>query len=381
MAFTRAALTVLLLSVACRASNVPVFLWGDLAKPNLKSNPLTTTTSPAFSDILSAELVEDPFIVVFIEKTLSIEDFSRRNAYGQTSFPYLQANMGKSVYMASVENAFSALTLLADPVDALMTLTEDGLVPKTIPEGKFIIISLEDAREGESRSDLLLRHNDFMKHTMLKLKNVYEKVVGIYTARDQSWSISHRVRRQAAAETGFTVDGLGLYANITLTEGTNTVHLQGLTSSSSEYTETTQKTTLTFNTNSIVLNFRSTGGYWYFESVTLDAVDMQPSEEVFSLIDFSYRCAQSLSFGNDTRVIRFDDIKIQPFFHNTSGPVVFGDSLNCVGFFSAPIWSGLFVVFILLSITFYGIIMMMDIRTMDRFDDPKGKTITINAGE
>lgn len=71
-------------------------------------------------------------------------------------------------------------------------------------------------------------------------------------------------------------------------------------------------------------------------------------------------------------------LQVEAFSNGTAFSV---DSFNCVGFFSAPIWSGLFVVFILLAITFYGIIMMMDIRTMDRFDDPKGKTITINASE
>lgn len=50
-------------------------------------------------------------------------------------------------------------------------------------------------------------------------------------------------------------------------------------------------------------------------------------------------------------------------------------------FFTAPILAGLFVVFILLFIVTWGIIMIMDIKTMDRFDDPKGKTISINVVE
>lgn len=29
----------------------------------------------------------------------------------------------------------------------------------------------------------------------------------------------------------------------------------------------------------------------------------------------------------------------------------------------------------------YGLVFMMDIKTMDRFDDPKGKTITVNVTE
>lgn len=57
----------------------------------------------------------------------------------------------------------------------------------------------------------------------------------------------------------------------------------------------------------------------------------------------------------------------------------FGDAYDCVGFTSVPIWSALFVTAILLFIMTFGLTMMMDIKTMDRFDDAKGKTITINA--
>ena len=59
----------------------------------------------------------------------------------------------------------------------------------------------------------------------------------------------------------------------------------------------------------------------------------------------------------------------------------FGDAYDCVGFTSIPIWSGLFVTAILLFIITFGLTMMMDIKTMDRFDDPKGKTITVTASE
>lgn len=66
--------------------------------------------------------------------------------------------------------------------------------------------------------------------------------------------------------------------------------------------------------------------------------------------------------------------------HNTRNSM-FDDPYNCVGFTTIPIWSGLFVTFILLLIMTFGLTMMMDIKTMDRFDDAKGKTITINTSE
>lgn len=57
----------------------------------------------------------------------------------------------------------------------------------------------------------------------------------------------------------------------------------------------------------------------------------------------------------------------------------FAEAYDCVGFMTATIWSGIFVTFILALIMTFGLTMMLDIKTMDRFDDPKGKTITINA--
>ena len=59
----------------------------------------------------------------------------------------------------------------------------------------------------------------------------------------------------------------------------------------------------------------------------------------------------------------------------------FGYPNDCVGFFTITIWSGILTTFLLIGILSFGIIMLMNISTMDRFDDPKGKTITVNVME
>ena len=69
--------------------------------------------------------------------------------------------------------------------------------------------------------------------------------------------------------------------------------------------------------------------------------------------------------------------QVQPFIEERR----FGAAYDCVYFFTVPIWSGLFVCAILAIILTSGLLMIMDIKTMDRFDDPKGKTITINTSE
>jgi V-type H+-transporting ATPase S1 subunit len=59
----------------------------------------------------------------------------------------------------------------------------------------------------------------------------------------------------------------------------------------------------------------------------------------------------------------------------------FGAAYDCIYFFTIPIWSALFVVTVFSIIMIVGLVMIMDIKTMDMFDDPKGKTITINTSE
>lgn len=73
--------------------------------------------------------------------------------------------------------------------------------------------------------------------------------------------------------------------------------------------------------------------------------------------------------------LNFTDLQVQPY----AEAVRFTAPIDCVPYFSSAIWSGIFVVFILILVSAWGTIMIMDINTNDRFDDPKGKTITITA--
>lgn len=59
----------------------------------------------------------------------------------------------------------------------------------------------------------------------------------------------------------------------------------------------------------------------------------------------------------------------------------FSDAYDCSHFFTIPIWSGIFTTAILAIIMSWGLCMILDIKTNDRFDDPKGKTITITASD
>lgn len=403
MAFCRILFPLLVLSVVSGTESiVPVYLWGE-SLHKVESNPLSSVTEEGFQEILQNEIAANPQVVVFKEKTLSVEDFSLKQADGKTSYPYLQQNVAKAIYLPSVKNALATLYEVAtlndmESQDSVTNfeLTQDGLSGEVPASSNFVFIDLNDAAGGEeSRMSFLHRHDEFMREMVAKLSKT-RSVVAIYTAEFPSWTIpNHRVRREVTANQSSTLslNGLRLYAaSISLKSRNETTVLPAPSADSpTEFNNTVMNTKLLFeNSTSLTLNFNMKGGYWFFDSVilsidSLTEVLLPSGDEVFAIEGFSYRCAQNVKFASQNQTkdytLNFENLKIQPFFEPTNGTTQFGDSLNCVGFFSAPIWTGLFVVFIMLLITFYGIMMMLDIRTMDRFDDPKGKTITINTGE
>ena len=59
----------------------------------------------------------------------------------------------------------------------------------------------------------------------------------------------------------------------------------------------------------------------------------------------------------------------------------FSQANDCAGYFTPGIWMGLIITFILVFMLGAGMSMLADLKVMDKFDDPKGKTITVNVSE
>lgn len=142
---------------------------------------------------------------------------------------------------------------------------------------------------------------------------------------------------------------------------------------------------LTAGTEIFDMLIELSGGTWFVQKFEYKGRRFFPVGGRISAYDGkSYGCIE-LILSDARTLIRFEDVQIQPLFHPDEEHKAierFADRANdCTGFFSPAIWGALFVVIILLSIMTVGITMMLDIKTMDRFDDPKGKTITINAQE
>lgn len=146
----------------------------------------------------------------------------------------------------------------------------------------------------------------------------------------------------------------------------------------------TMQIVITVGKYKINLHLSESAGSWAVKQIDVDGEKIYTRALIDAPNGFSFMCSSALFFkvSNNSEVdgISIRGLQFQPQFGSGVLPLKrFGDAVDCVGFTSAAIWGGLFITFILLFILTIGITFIMDIRTMDRFDDPKGKTITINA--
>ncbi|KAL8164468.1 UNVERIFIED_CONTAM: hypothetical protein K2H54_051719 [Gekko kuhli] len=106
--------------------------------------------------------------------------------------------------------------------------------------------------------------------------------------------------------------------------------------------------------------------------------------------NYSFSCTQVNSFptsseallvpsgGSQQWKVLMTEFQIQCY--NVTG-LRFSYASDCAGFFSPGIWMGLLTSLLLVAIFTYGLHMVMSLKTMDRFDDPKGPTISVPQTE
>ncbi|XP_043830207.1 V-type proton ATPase subunit S1 [Dromiciops gliroides] len=81
-----------------------------------------------------------------------------------------------------------------------------------------------------------------------------------------------------------------------------------------------------------------------------------------------------LSSGSSPWHVNFQNFQIQAFNLSNGN---FSYASDCASFFSAGIWMGLVSSLIMLFIFIYGLHMILNLKTMDRFDDHKGSTLSV----
>jgi len=410
---------VLLVCGSYGADFVPVFMW-ESSKPTdvkITSPALRKYSTDEFADFFVHKLSlfsKKPLVVVFTEENLSVEDFSWQDLAESSAFPYLESvsTRGANVdFLLSVDNPLRALRRLEKLGYKWQTVRDPDTM--TVPErgGVVMEVKMDDAKGDEDRPDLLKRHDKMISRIYSRLVSRRDDVVGVYTGRFNSWiepenePVLHRVRRQVAEPTPnatyllFNTSTILIYAsshpNLTVEGVSSNLTLLNRTVTPNEgptFQSVSAKFTSTSSSEQITLRFyfynsTSSFGYWSLENVTYTVtgnetrvITLTPESSIIAPVTFSFHCSSPTVFQSENLgvTLTLHNFQAQPFLTKV---VAFGDAYSCEMFFTPPIWSGIFVTSILALIMIWGLVMIMDIRTMDQFDDPKGKTITVNVSE
>ncbi|KAJ8868650.1 hypothetical protein PR048_030189 [Dryococelus australis] len=348
-------------------------------------------------------------VIAFFEQTLSLEDFGWHDLENKIAFPQVQSVSSSSQFT----NFFTSVHF---PFKGLKNFQKDGYDihhvdlkkqnmenVKNLPHSKKILVLLEldDAKTDEDRPDFLRRHDGIVSEIYSEFVNEGYQVTAIYTGHHSSWvepeipSQKHRVRRLLAEETNNTISGTLWKSNdstvlfysksVPYVENDGIqVYLSGQPEVLSVVNDSMQIVQISFaNGIKISLQFTVSGGYWSINPITLQVNTttalLKTYPEIEVPLNFSYHCSQNVEFTSTTgnASLVFESFQVQPFL----GELSFGDTYDCVWFFTSVIWSVFFVTLMLGSILVWGLSMLMGIKSMDQFDDPKGKTIQVTSTE
>lgn len=361
--------------------NVPVFIWG---KPSVSYVPaLPQYATPEFAALIEAQTNSETFTIIFVEEHLSTEDLTRCKLNTQTCFRNL-AKEERKTYLTNVQEPLA----IFEDVQSVDMSDDGSLSQPIVPQGGAVVI-------------VNLRGNDFSSHDANiinlynRMRKEFNNILAIYTGKTPSFRYSTLVRhtRQVKQDDPavepkiLSVPNDFLLAYETFKAGTGDqepteVVFDAITKNSDNSTEDTLQIDLKGPGGDLKLNFLLTQGSWEIVGVTYNNAPYYLRHRVHLNRYFSYHCnnLEYFTSSGNNRIV-FEQVQLQPFWDYTGDEFRFGDAWDCVGFTSPGILTGLFLVAIFIIIGAYGISWMMDIRTMDRYDDPKGKTITVTAAD
>ncbi|VVC31308.1 ATPase, V1 complex, subunit S1 [Cinara cedri] len=361
-----------------------------------------------FKKLLASLWNDDTKVIVILDDELSLEDFTMKGTDGHSLFQLFE-NVKDRRFFPSVDQ----------PEKAVEMLSKNGFTVKAYNDNTYIhnssgkIIALADFNEKDnmkdhSRQSTLLKHNNDMSNMFNNLCKQYTNVVLVFSGKLNPWieksglsNNHHLVTRHLMATESkhfilkdskirnalvYSASYPTLTAdNVTFTvEGTNSEPTTGLRDSAIKI-----GSTFTYNKEKIILRFRfeKTTFTWALKGIEFELgsanVLLEPknNQTIGAPLGLSYFSKGPVVFTNGSIVLTFNDtFQVQPWLTST-GDEKFNDPQAQDSFFTPPILAGLFVSALMLFIVTWGITMIMDIKIMDRFDDPKGKTITINVAE
>uniref|UniRef100_A0A8D8S6C0 V-type proton ATPase subunit S1 n=1 Tax=Cacopsylla melanoneura TaxID=428564 RepID=A0A8D8S6C0_9HEMI len=407
------------LSFGNEESLVPVLMWGYKNPADLKfshnslHNIETSSLTTHIQKII--EKSSNPLVLCFVEPILSVEDFSAQ----PTAFSHVKDEISQSKlldYMPSVYSAAEGVRNLANEGFKVKEISDTDSFPQDIADIDVLIVKLSES--DDDRFSTLAKHDKFISETYRRAFEQRKNVIGVLTSEISLSSIASLIRYRRDA--GNSPENRSDFDNFSMKDvfvaGNNngramlyaktpaTLYLPNgnkyILMKNSKTTTTLddrvqseiQRLLVTYFTDDgtmIKLRFLFTKDQmnkWYLKNIELESpkleikTNLTTSSSITSTLNHPYNTPREVEFAdeNKVRVVFSSGLQVQPWIPDLLGEK-FGDMEEAVTYFTVGIWMGLFVMAILAVIFTLGIVMIMDIRTMDRFDDAKGKTITISA--
>ncbi|XP_018543574.1 V-type proton ATPase subunit S1 [Lates calcarifer] len=419
-------------------AQVPLLIWSSDGLPPLAVPAAGHITShDQLTSYLTAAFGHSPHtVLLFLQDKLSKDDFTVfGGVFGNkqdSAFKNLEAALqssSSSVTLPALEWSGSSaiLTLLQEKLGVSPLLVDaDTLSHLSINTSvsNLLLINLPYCTGSHKSCMEVLHNNDEIIGKVLnimKAKNV--QYTAIYTGLQPSRVIPEtsvsdqsvgRSLLQAADTVRepimFNVSGapcIMLWAqnlNVKLSDASAWIDLAQQTPSleGSICNGSNSQLVLTY-TSGLTLSFAMTRRFYRVSArnwFTLDSVQLQSngltasytgSRGIYAPAEYSFHCQSVTNFQNALLVpnntnqntsqwkLNFTDFQIQGF--GLANGTNFSYASDCAGFFTAGIWMGLLTSLLMLLIFVYGLHMIMQLNTMDRFDDPKGPSISVPQSE
>ncbi|XP_060930679.1 V-type proton ATPase subunit S1-like [Limanda limanda] len=423
------------LSSGSCSSQVPLLLWSSDSLPPLASPAAGHITSiDQLSVYLAAALGSGPHtVLLFLQDKLSKDDFTLfGGVFGNkqdSAFHNLEAALqasassitvpalewtGSSSFPALFQETLGVSPVLVDP-ETLSHLTINTSV------NNLLLINLPYCTGSHKSCKEVLRDNDEVIGNVLSAVKAKEvPYTAIYTGLQPSRVISEAsVSDQSVGRSLLATAEDDVKAPIMFNVSGNPCimlwaqNLSVSLSSSGAWIDLAAETPIldrsTCNTTHSLLVLSYPRGYelrfamsqrfypvsgrnWF----TLDSVQLRANASsasftggrgIYAPAEYSFHC-MSVSSSKDALLVlnstntetrewrlNFIDFQIQGF--SLANGTNFSYASDCAGFFTAGIWMGLITSLLMLLIFVYGLHMIMQLNTMDRFDDPKGPSISV----
>lgn len=338
---------------------------------------------------------KDQRIIFFVVPDLSPEDFSAKNADNTRAFQNTANEANIVEYIPFVENAVDNKMTNGKNVAFTSVSTINELEPEPSNDKKHIVVRLPGYHVSELKFHWLARIDRAM-HGILQLEK-YKDALFILSSeinsRLQEQEHSRKIRAAGVAKPYILRTPHVLVYATDFMPDPKKGHQDDTPVKITSITSSLNNNTINVQFQSafpliLVFNLDPSNNYWTLNASqsTVKNQLLQLSTVVGAPQEFSYSCSSGVYFkveDDNINGVYFVGFQIQFNFNSSSTQNIdkFADSYDCIGFISIPIWAGLFITFLLLGIVSTGISYIMDIRSMDRFDDPKGKTITVTASE